>query len=136
MRQSLQTFGFMLAVSGYLALGSIAHASSPDLINEALNQNLQERERVTGTYLENPEAARPKASTTGRTKDSRITVVIDGELTSGDRPLQNSAHPDRLFREAHLQGRLDKEVESVERAYDQETPTEVSGSNVPAKTGG
>lgn len=136
MRLSIQSMALGFSVTSFVFLGSLVQASNPDLINEALNQNLQEREQVTGTYLQNPEASRPGVAGNERDSDSRIPVVMDGELTSGSRPLRNFDRSDRLFHEKRIEARLDQEVKSVDRAFNRETPVEVSGAAAELKNGG
>lgn len=119
----------MLLAAGFAIATSPAFAVDRDLINEALNQNLQERDQVTGVYMENAAAGRPEVTGEQRNADSRIPVVIDGELASRSRNLRDHDRSDRLFRETSVEAHLDKEVKAVDREYIREAAPAVTNTH-------
>jgi len=112
MTRALVALLMMLSASSGMAMQN-------ELINEALNQNLQERDQVTGTYKQNDAAERPVVIEK-RTKASRLPVVLESELTSGSRRLRDYDNPSRTYQESHVEAHLDREVKDVDHAFDKE----------------
>lgn len=109
MKSTLLVFALMLAASP-------SFASRGDLINDALNKNLEERDQVTGSYHQNDAAERPVVEK--RTKDRRIPVVMEGELMGTvSHNLRDYDNPSRTYHERHVEARLDREVKDVDHAY-------------------
>lgn len=102
----------LLAAAPQIAFG----ASSADLINAALNQNLEEREQVTGAYEQNEAADRPEFAAANRGDETRITVEVESGIASiSSRPLRNRDNSARIYRETRVEAKLDKEVKAVDR---------------------
>lgn len=108
-----------LLMATLMVWASASFASRSDLINDALNKNLEERDQATGAYHQNDAAERP-AVVQSRTKDMRIPVVIEDELTSGSHNLRNYDNPDRTYQETHVEAHLDREVKDVDHSYDKD----------------
>ncbi len=112
MTRALVALALMLSASSSMAMRN-------DLINDALNQNLQERDQVTGTYKQNDAAERP-VTVEKRTKQGRMPVVLESELTSGSRRLRDYDNPSRTYKESHVEAHLDREVKDVDHSFDKE----------------
>jgi hypothetical protein len=111
---------------------STSFASRNDLINDALNKNLEERDQVTGTYKQNDAAERP-VLVEKRTKDRRIPVVMESELMGGvSHNLRDFDNPSRTYKESHVEAHLDREVEDVDHAFNKERSQDLQKSSVRA----
>ena len=125
-------FAVLMTFAATLALSQISSASNADLINAALNQNLIERDQVTGTYLQNEAADRPELADTKRTDDNRIAVELESGLASsgGSRPLRDYDSRSRVYREPRVEAHLDKELKAIDRAFNRaDSSTRVNPMN-------
>lgn len=97
-----------------LVLGAFhAQARSPELINQRLNETLQERVLVEKNYGANDAAVRPE--TLAVRNHERIEVELNPELGgSGKSKLRDHDRPDRLYREARVEAKLDREMKDIE----------------------
>ena len=121
----------LITVAGLMLIASSSFASRNDLINEALNKNLEERDQVTGTYKQNDAAERPVALEK-RGKSERIQVVMESELSAGTRSLRNYDSPLRTYEESHVEAHLDREVKDIDHAYEKRQNHEMQKSAVRA----
>ena len=129
MTRTLVAFALMLSAT---LAASPSFASRNDLINDALNKNLEERDQVTGTYHQNDAAERP-VLVEKRTKKHRIPVVMDSELMgSVSHNLRDYDNPSRTYKEKHVEARLDREVKDVDHAYDKQNAQDPQRSSVRA----
>lgn len=97
-----------------LVLGAFhAQARSPELINQRLNETLQERVLVEKNYGSNEAAARPETLAVRNLE--RIEVELNPELGgSGKSKLRDHDRSDRLYREARVEAKLDREMKDIE----------------------
>lgn len=109
-------FGALLIA--VLGSSSAALAGSIDL-NNALNSALEERASVTAEYKSNEAADHPDNHFNERAFKPRMELTINGELngSGAGENLKDSDRSNRVYRDKHVQAKLDKEVESVDRAY-------------------
>jgi Arc/MetJ-type ribon-helix-helix transcriptional regulator len=122
---------FALIFSATL-IASTSFASRSDLINDALNKNLEERDQVTGTYKQNDAAERPVA-VEKRTKEDRIPVVMESELMgSVSHNLRDYDNPSRTYKESHVEAHLDREVKDVDHSFDKQQTQDSQKSSVRA----
>jgi hypothetical protein len=124
-------FGKLLIATSLIVGASSSFAARSDLINDALNKNLEERDQVTGSYKRNDAAERP-VIVEQRTKAGRIPVVMEAELASGTHGLRNYDNPSRVYQESHVEAHLDREVKDVDHAFDKEQNHESQKSSVRA----
>lgn len=98
-----------------LVLGAFhAQARSPELINQRLNETLQERVLVEKKYGANDAAMRPETLAT-RDHD-RIEVELNPEIGgSAKSKLRDHDRSDRLYREARVEAKLDREMKDIEQ---------------------
>jgi hypothetical protein len=121
----------LVAVTGLIFCASSSFASRNDLINDALNKNLEERDQVTGTYKQNDAAERPVVIE-NRAKSERIPVVMESELSAGTRPLRDYDSASRTYQESHVEAHLDREVKDIDHAYEKQQTHDSSKSAVRA----
>lgn len=97
-----------------LVLGAFhAQARSPELINQRLNETLQERVLVEKNYGSNDAATRPE--TLAVRSQERIEVELNPELGgSGKSKLRDYDSPNRIYREARVEAKLDREMKDIE----------------------
>ena len=115
--QKLVFGALLIAVLGSSS-AALAGGSS-DLLNSALNSALEERANVTAEYKSNEAADHPDNHFNERAFKPRMELTINGELNGGgasDR-LKDFDRPNRVYRDKHVQAKLDKEVESVDREF-------------------
>ncbi len=113
-----RAIALLMTFAATLAVSQISKASNADLINAALNQNLQERDQVTGAYLQNDAAERPELADAQRNDKSRIAVELESGLASSgaSRPLRDYDSRSRIYREPRVEAHLDKEVKAIDSA--------------------
>ena len=129
MTRTLMAFGFLISLS---FSASTSFGSTSDLINDALNKNLEERDQVTGTYKQNDAAERPEL-VQKRTKDDRIPVVMESELMGGvSHNLRAYDNPSRTYQESHVEAHLDREVKDVDHSFDKQQTRDSQKSSVRA----
>ena len=120
-----------IAVTGLIFCASTSFASRNDLINDALNKNLEERDQGTGTYKQNDAAERPVV-VENRANAKRIPVVMESELSAGTRRLRDYDSPSRIYQETHVEAHLDREVKDIDHAYEKQQNHEAPKSAVRA----
>ena len=115
-------FGTLLALN--LGFAPSAFAGNIDLINAALNSSLEERALVTDEYKSNEAAERPDDHFAQRVHNDRMELTINGELNGGGGSdnLKDFDSPGRVYRERHIEAKLDKEVKSIDREYAKTLP--------------
>ena len=128
---TIATIAKYVAATALVICGSSSFASRNDLINDALNKNLQERDQVTGTYKQNDAAERPVV-VENHSKSARIPVVMESELSAGTRRLRDYDSASRTYQESHVEAHLDRELKDVDHAYDKEQHREAPKSAVRA----
>lgn len=119
--QNTQKLKLASLFAAVLMMGSLAQAGDINLINSALNSSLDERAQARNQWQGNESAERPENHFNERVHNDRIELTINGELNgaASDR-LKDFDSPNRVYREGHLEAKLDKEARQVDKAFEKD----------------